>query len=429
MTGTRQLLERDDPQFKKLAMQKYQLGTDAEWEVKRKELLNQLNNSIGNAKAHSDSIQAGSLPQAKPYVPADKFAATFQSAMEEHLNDRFTTTTQAQAAGAPIPYGPPEKFDSGDVGWSVVLLARLDEAFKGKHVFNHATDLSVFRYDLPESTTIALFADWATGEPPALSIKAAIESRTPEYTIHLGDTYYAGFADEVRHNLIACWPGRVQVGKSFVLNGNHEMYSGGNAFFDLLPIFGQSSTYFNLGNKYWRLIALDTSYPERAGDTPASSWGELVDIEVKWLAAQVEHAGSFVPPARIILLTHHQLFSAFDGEALGKYLRDPLKAYLDSGAIYAWFWGHEHRGIVYAPNATYNFKARCIGHAGFPEAPSKRKDAAHIDQFPIDWIEERCEPTNAWYGMRGYALLRLNGPSAGVDYIDQTGAVQYSEQL
>lgn len=54
--------------------------------------------------------------------------------MEGHLNDRFTSTAQAQAVGAPIPSGPPEKFDSGDPSWAIVLLARLDEAFKGKHV-------------------------------------------------------------------------------------------------------------------------------------------------------------------------------------------------------------------------------------------------------------------------------------------------------
>jgi len=430
MEGTRQLLEQDDPQFKAVAMQKLQLKTDAEWEAKRNELLGQLNVSMANARSQAtQSIQAGSPPHSKPFVPAERFGAVFQSAMEEHLNDRFTSTAQAQAAAVPIPFGPPEKFDSGDLGWSVVLLARLEQSLKGKHVFVHAADLSVFRYDMPEIAAVAMFGDWATGEAPALSIKAAIERQSPDYTIHLGDTYYAGFEDEIRHNLVACWPGNVKAGASFALNGNHEMYSGGNAYFDLLPIFGQSASYFNLGNKYWRLVALDTSYPERGGDTPASSWGELVDLEIGWLAAQVKYAQSFNPPARIILLTHHQLFSAFDGDDLGKYLRDQLKPFLDSGAIYAWFWGHEHRGIVYKPNPTYNLKARCIGHAGFPQAPSSRQGAAHIGQFPIDWLEERSEPENAWYGMRGFALLRFAGPNVRVNYIDQTGSVQYSEQL
>src|SRR5712692_6212815 len=129
MGGTRQLLEQDDPQFKAVVMQKLQLKTDAEWEAKRNELLGALKASMGNAQSQAtESIQAGSPPRSKPFVPAERFGAVFQSAMEEHLNDRFTSAAQAEAAAAPIPFGPPEKFDSGDPGWAVVLVARLDEA-------------------------------------------------------------------------------------------------------------------------------------------------------------------------------------------------------------------------------------------------------------------------------------------------------------
>ena len=429
MRGTRQLLEDDDPRLKALTMQRLQLKTDADWEAARQKLLQQLDGSMQIAQAHATAaINAGNPPHSQPFVPADKFGAVFQSAMEEHLNDRQTSTIQAAATGTPTPYGPPEKFDSGDIGWAIVLLARLDEALKGKHIFIHHSNVSNFRHDLPGQTTVAMFADWATGEPPAFSIKAAIEKLSPEYTIHLGDTYYAGFEDEIRHNLIACWPGGVQYGKSFTLNGNHEMYSGGNAYFELIPIFGQSASYFNLGNQYWRLIALDTSWCERGGDTPASSWGELVDVEIEWLKAQILHAQSFNPPARIILLTHHQLFSAFDGTNLGQVLLKQMKPFLDNGSIYAWFWGHEHRGIVYGQNKTYNFKARCIGHGGFP-CPPCTDSPADVAAFPIAWREERCEPINAWYGMRGFTLLSFAGAQLKVDYVDQTGVSVYSEQL
>jgi hypothetical protein len=428
MQGTRQLLEDDDPRVKALGMQKLQLHTDAEWEAARQRLLQQLDGSMEVARAHANTaIQAGSPPQSQPFAPADRFGAVFQSAMEEHLNDRQTSATQATAAGVATPFGPPEKFDSGDLGWVVVLFARMEEGLQGKHIFIHHSDVSNFRYELPDQTTVALFADWATGEPPALSIKSAIQNQSPEYTIHLGDTYYAGFEDEISHNLIACWPGGVQYGKAFALNGNHEMYSGGNAYFELIPMFGQSASYFNLGNQYWRLIALDTSYPERGGDAPGSSWGELVDIEIEWLTAQIQHAQSFTPPARVILLTHHQLFSAFDGTDLGQVLLGQLKSFLDGGNIYAWFWGHEHRGIVYGPNPTYNFKARCIGHGGFPYPPSN-DSPAHEAAFPSAWREVRSEPNNAWYGMRGFALLSFAAATAKIDYIDQTGVSVYSEQ-
>jgi len=428
MSGTKKLLEADDPQLKAVAMQKFGISDDAAWESKRAELLQQLNISMSNAQAHANlSVDVGAPLHAEPYIPAEQFGAVFQSAMEEHLNDRVTSGQQAKQAGVEVPYGPPEKFDSGDVGWSVVLLARLEEALKGKHVFVHHADVANFRFDMPDQCSVALFADWATGEPPALGIKAAIEANSPDYTIHLGDTYYAGFEDEIRHNLIACWPGGVQPHKSFAMNGNHEMYSGGNAYFNLLPLFGQSASYFNLGNQNWRIIALDTSWPERGGDTPASSWGELVEqYEIPWLQAQIQQAQAFNPPARVILLTHHQLFSAFDGDALGKYLLPQVKEFLDTGSIYAWFWGHEHRGIVYDSNSSFSFKARCIGHGGFP-APPTTGAPAHLQQFPIAWREERPEPTNAWYGMRGFALLRFAGAQVHIDYIDQTAATVHSE--
>jgi hypothetical protein len=127
------------------------------------------------------------------------------------------------------------------------------------------------------------------------------------------------------------------------------------------------------------------------------------------------------------LLTHHQLFSAFDGEDLGQFLLGQLKTFLDSGDIHAWFWGHEHRGIVYGQNGAYNFKARCIGHGGFPYPPSTVSPPS-VTTFPVIWREERCEPDNAWYGMRGFALLRFSGAQVTVDYIDQTGSSVYSER-
>jgi calcineurin-like phosphoesterase family protein len=426
MNGTKQLLESDSPTLKALAMQKLQLANDVDWQAKRRELLDQLNASLTIAQAEATTtIKAGAPPHVQPYVPAERFGALFQSAMEEHLNDRVTSSVQAQNADVPVPYGPPEKFDSGDAGWSVVLLARLEEQLRGKHVFVHSADLTTFRYELPENTKVALFADWATAEPPALAIKASIEQRSPEYTIHLGDTYYAGFGDEIRHNLISCWPGGVQYQKSFAMNGNHEMYSGGNAYFDNLAIFGHSASYFNLGNQFWRLIALDTSWPERGGDKPASSWGDLVNYEVDWLQAQVDHASSFTPAARIILLTHHQLFSAYDGDDLGKYLLPHVQPFLDAGVIYAWFWGHEHRFIAYKNNP-FGFKAWCIGNGGFPASPSTGSPA-YSSKYPIQWVEQRPEPSNGWYGMRGFALLSFSGPQVTVEYVDQTGSVAYSE--
>jgi hypothetical protein len=427
MNGTRQLIQNDDPRFKAVAMKTFNLTTEKDWQTLKGELLAQIDVSTQNAKKHAHrAVEAQGTLQSEPFVPQDKFAAVFQSAMDEHLTDRIASASQAEAAGIQPPYGPPEKFDSGDAGWMAVLAARLEEALVGKAQFVHHADMNSFRYEMPDNTSVALFADWGTGEPPALALKSAIEKFSPEYTIHLGDTYYAGFKDEISHNLFACWPGGAKFGKCFAMNGNHEMYCGGKPYFDLIPTLGQAASYFNLGNQYWRLIALDTSWCERDGDTPASSWGELADIQLPWLDGQIKDARTQFPHVRIILLTHHQMFSAFDGNDLGQYLRKQLQPQLDSKDFFAWFWGHEHRGIVYDDNSAYSFKARCIGHGGFPYAPCTDVPT-HLDQFPILWREERCEPNNAWYGMRGFAMLTFAGNKVHIEYVDQEGATQHSE--
>jgi hypothetical protein len=430
MKGTRELIQNDDPRFQAAAMEAFNLKTPQDWASLKSRLLAQIDASMRNAQGHAQHlVETHGTLQAEPFIPADKIAAVFQSAMDEHLNDRLTSTALAEVAGVAPPYGPPEKFDSGDAGWIVVIAARLEQALEGKATFVHHADMTSFRYDMLDPTTVALFSDWATGEPPALAIKTAIEKCSPAYTIHLGDTYYAGFGNEVAHNLLASWPRGVQYNKSFALNGNHEMYCGGKPYFKVLSTLGQSASYFNLGNSHWRLIALDTSYCERGGNTPASSWGELQKYQLEWLDGQIQHAQSLKPPARIILLTHHQMFSAFEGDSLGQYLRSQLKPYLDKQNFFAWFWGHEHRGIVYKANPTYNFKARCIGHGGFPYPPCDDPNPAYEVQFPIQWREERCEPDNAWYGMRGFALLKFKNTALHIDYIDQQGGTAFSEDL
>src|SRR5258708_2802864 len=122
MNGTRSLIQNDDPRFKAAATQAF----GPAWNTIKGRLLTQLDASARNAQNQANRTigTQGSL-SAHAFVPADKFGAVFQSAMAEHLNDRMTSTTLAESAGVPAPYGPPEKFDSGDAGWVVVVVARL----------------------------------------------------------------------------------------------------------------------------------------------------------------------------------------------------------------------------------------------------------------------------------------------------------------
>jgi hypothetical protein len=36
------------------------------------------------------------------------------------------------------------------------------------------------------------------------------------------------------------------------------------------------------------------------------------------------------------------------------------------GKIVAWYWGHEHLGVIYDRSETWGIHGRCIGHSGFP---------------------------------------------------------------
>ncbi len=88
------------------------------------------------------------------------------------------------------------------------------------------------------------------------------------HVIHLGDVYYAGLTDEYDRKMLAHWPMRADETakfRSWCLNGNHDMYSGGYGYFERLlanPVFGSQRGFscFSLENQNWMLIALDTSY-------------------------------------------------------------------------------------------------------------------------------------------------------------------------
>jgi hypothetical protein len=107
-------------------------------------------------------------------------------------------------------------------------------------VYQEGSDNGI--YELPEisgsdmqQTLIATVGDWATFTPESEEIAERISAHQPDYTIHIGDTYYVGAPHEVENNFTSPgspWP-RGKSG-SFALLGNHEMYARGIAYFDEL---------------------------------------------------------------------------------------------------------------------------------------------------------------------------------------------------
>jgi hypothetical protein len=288
-------------------------------------------------------------------------------------------------------------------------------------------------YPIRDRTTIALAADWGTGTIPAYKVTNQILSLEPkpDVTIHMGDVYYSGTRQEYEDWFLGDgdWPHGTQY--TFAMNANHEMYSGGHGYFETaLPLLRQPTSYFCLANDHWRIVALDTGYYSGIFPLLEKLWRRKIRLHddiLRWLEQVVFADATDRRP--VILLTHHQPFSAFGGEyvTLGKNLRP----YLDQ--VLLWFWGHEHRFAGYGPvsvNAWPVIRGRCIGHGGMPieqtESPSGDRRTNLV--FYDDRVD--CELTRAVgvpVGYCGFAVLRLHGATLTVDYIDENGTALLHE--
>jgi hypothetical protein len=207
--------------------------------------------------------------------------------------------------------------------------------------------------ELPNQARAALLGDWGTGLYGAVPCAESIGQDRGHFDLlmHLGDVYYSGTKREVQERFLNVWPYREgAINRS--INSNHEMYSGGYAYFDrTLPEFGQESSYFALQNDHWLLVGLDVAYTDH----------DIDDEQLEWLERVIAAAGD----RKVLLFSHHQLFSRFDDQ--GPRLAAKLGGLLRSGRIFAWYWGHEHRCVLYEPDQRYGgLLGRCLGHGGMP---------------------------------------------------------------
>ena len=236
-----------------------------------------------------------------------------------------------------------------------------------------------------------------------------------DVVLHLGDTYYSGEIDEVRDRLIGNWPERPAGTINRTLNGNHEMYSGGKGYFQALSsFFQQPASCFALQNSQWILVCLDTAYQDF----------NLDEKQVAWVNSIVNAAGT----RRLLLFSHHQPFSQLDDQ--GPNLQIALADLLNTQRIHAWFWGHEHRLVLYDPHPTWGFKGRCIGHGGFPAFREDLPDAhgnvyqwlilpaqpqapkAQLLDGPNFWIPQEPEG----FSPHGYVVLDFDGDTVWETY-------------
>jgi hypothetical protein len=169
--------------------------------------------------------------------------------------------------------------------------------------------------------------------------------------------------------LINAWPSRYQ-GRSFTLNSNHEMYTGGFGYFN--EALYQSTAFVSQGNMSyfalrcgdWTILGLDSGY--FASVETVFMDGHLKD----WLHTQQTDwiASLKLDPAKTIVMTHHTAINTA-GTAPTELLGEVVTAL--GGAPYAWYFGHTHNGIAYTQplkvaGQTYNTYFRCAGHGALP---------------------------------------------------------------
>lgn len=449
-------LGQDNAKSRNVGMAALSVKSEARWPDQRDQFIERLKRGYERVRrekvmTNEVSAAAAAVPAERAvdswYAPRDQTVALIQAAMDEYLDKRTpkkkTAGKGAQKKGAanastvaeaatgsaatldlfyvdkPGKVAPAastaqdvkaeaifEQFSKLDPRWVEVVWAKAKLLFKGKHKFVTHKSPTDFRFEMNDSATIAIIGDWGGGNAAAQAVAKQIQQLNPQpdHIIHLGDVYYAGTEKEVQERFLKYWNWFMPKppGRSFALNSNHEMYSGGYGYFDLtLKQFKQPASYFSLSNKNWRFIGLDTGYVEH----------DLNNEQVDWLTGQFKGNNP-----KTILLSHHQLFSAYENTN-ADHLKSRVQPFLQANQIYGWIWGHEHLCVVY--EKFMGIKAVCLGNGCFPYNTPNRQP-----KVPVAWIDDRPQPNDEEYrGIHTFALLTINGPTINIKYIDQDGNV------
>jgi hypothetical protein len=269
---------------------------------------------------------------------------------------------------------------------------------------------------LKPDARVALVGDWGTA------------------VVHLGDVYYSGtekecgaFFLDIVNDALDRKNTSIPV---YTIPGNHDMYSAGSGFYDLIGKLNggaqrQPASFFCLRAPGWQFLAMDTGLHDSDPLHVSENLTFLEKDEEDWHVARIaEFSG------RTVLLSHHQLFSAFSQigkpDANGNLhpcnpnLLESYGRFKEAGDVAAWLWGHEHNLCVFQSYAGLE-RGRCIGHGAIPvfaaDAPYNSPDAL-LDP-PQLVAGTRLSVADDIYP-HGYVMVTLRGPSAVFDYYTGT---------
>lgn len=296
--------------------------------------------------------------------------------------------------------------------------------------------------DMKPGARVALIGDWGTGSASAVKLLTAVKQQNPDIVIHLGDIYYSGTDTECDTYFLQIVNDVLDRGRSkipvFTLAGNHDMYSGGSGFYPLLGKLNdtpqrQPASFFCLRatDASWQFLGMDTGLHDHDPFHVSDVLTYLEKDEEDWHDARIgEFAG------RTILLSHHQLFSAFSqiGPKDAKGNSNPCNPLLlasfnrfrstAGGRLAAWFWGHEHNQCIYKPYAGLDY-GRCIGHGAIPVFASDNPYRAIANMADPPQLVPKTQlacPGDVY--AHGYAMIALDAGAAAVHYFQDTDYTQ-----
>lgn len=293
----------------------------------------------------------------------------------------------------------------------------------------------------PKDFRMAVLGDWGTGLYGAPETARSIEAEKNipkdgkgyKLLMHLGDVYYSGDEHEIQKQFLDLWPKNPNA-VSRACNSNHEMYTGGHAYFKkTLPKFGQKASHFALQNDHWILCGLDTGYADK----------DLAKDQAAWLRRIAQNRGT----RKMILFSHHQPLSWLEEQH--PKLTGKIGDILSGGHVFAWYWGHEHRCILYEKHELWRMFGRCVGHGGYPYFRKNwtdlgaTKDPAdpnwlvlgkknfapggRVLDGPNPFIGENENPDR--YGPQGYMTVEFSGAHINEIVHAPDGAILYQRQL
>ena len=307
-------------------------------------------------------------------------------------------------------------------------------------------------WTVPAGAQIVILGDWGTALEDAHQFLYAIWKKAHQNSskgtvvfLHLGDIYYCGLPYECQdyfHNVFVNVGQQLQADINdsnfnpnppiFTLPGNHEYYSYGYGYFQLLDTLNknvpniaaklsQQCSFFCLRTEdnRWQFLGMDTGQAdgnallaalEGLGDlakdwfnTNLPEWGwvqwlshlaqntyddfvgpfqpTLNNDELNWLKEKLDHF-----PGKTIMLSHHQLFTrqAKINHNNPVYLNtwlDKNFSYYFTNKIAAWYWGHEHSFALYMDGLWGLNKGRLLGSSSYEATLGK--DGPYVNNHPM----------------------------------------------